>query len=50
MITVGTKVRIKDPFRESFPEVYEVIEVVDRNTYILDFVYAFDGIYLEVVE
>jgi len=50
MITVGTKVRIKDQFRESFPDVYEVIEVVDGNTFILDFGYAFDASYLEVVE
>lgn len=50
MITVGTKVRIKDPFRESFPDVYEVIKVVDRDTYTLDFGYAFNASYLEVVE
>lgn len=50
MITVGTKVRIKDPFRESFPEVYRVTEVVDERTFILDFGYAFDATYLEVVE
>lgn len=50
---VGDKVKVKEPFRHSFPSEYTVIEVVqnpdDTTVYILsDNSGGFDAMYLEL--
>lgn len=54
MFKVGDVVRILAPFDESFPETYEVTEVVthgdDQVTYVLGEAGGFDAKYLELAE
>ncbi len=55
MLQIGTLVKIKEPFNESFPKIYNIIDIIysEDNTvaYILnDGVEGFDEKFLEVVE
>lgn len=51
MFVVGSLVRVRAPFDESFPEEYEITEIVENDdgtiVYILGDAGGFDAIYLE---
>jgi hypothetical protein len=53
MLEVGQQVRVLEPFTYSFPDVYEITEIVEHSdgqvVYILGEHGGFDAIFLEVV-
>lgn len=54
MLQVGQLVRVLDPFRESFPDTYEITEAVvyddGQVSYVLGEIGAFAPIYVELME
>lgn len=54
MFEVGQIVKVLEPFSESFPETYEVTEVISypdgQVTYVLGELGGFAGQYLELVK
>lgn len=53
MLIVGRKVRVLPPFDESFPDEYEITEIVttedNQQVYIMGDLPAFDAMYLQEV-
>lgn len=54
MITIGSKVRIKEPFNVDFPNEYTIEDIIyfddGQKVYIIENEASFDELYLESVE